>query len=184
MIVRTLDTFTDFASATGSACTRETLDLCFPSPARTILTEEGILVTEHPAEPLRVNQANPTLTTPRPVDKAPEAPVQGAVKHDAGKARWDLLPPELMEQTALVLGFGATKYGNRNWEKGMAWGRPFAALMRHMWAWWRQENGGKDAETGYSHLAHAAACLAFLIAYEQRQAGDDDRPVSLDRKAA
>lgn len=96
-------------------------------------------------------------------------------KDDYDKPRWDLLPPELMEETAKVLGFGAAKYGARNWEKGMSWGRPFAALMRHMWAWWRKENGGIDKETGYSHLAHAACCLAFLIAYEKRGIGKDDR---------
>ena len=142
---------------------------------QTIRTEEGIDVTYR--EPVRSQDPRVLVLDDALVQ------AQGAVKHDDGKPRWDLLPPELMEQTALVLGFGAHKYGNRNWEKGMSWGRPFAALMRHMWAWWRQENGGKDAETGYSHLAHAACCLAFLIAYEQRQTGEDDRPVAQDRKA-
>lgn len=157
MTIRTMDTFTDFAARQ---------EACFPGSAsvapRTFRTEEGITVTE----------------------AAPAGVPAVAVKHDDGKARWDLLPPELMEQTALVLAFGAGKYGNRNWEKGMSWGRPFAALMRHMWAWWRQENGGKDAETGYSHLAHAACCLAFLIAYEARQTGEDDRPAATGRIAA
>lgn len=96
------------------------------------------------------------------------------VKHDEGKLTYHLLPPELLEQTALVLEFGAKKYAERNWEKGMSWHRPFSALMRHMWAWWRGEVA--DPETGYSHLAHAACCLAFLISYEQRGIGVDDRP--------
>ncbi len=108
------------------------------------------------------------VTTPSPVGEG--------VKHDAGKARWDLLPPELMEETAKVLAFGAAKYGARNWEKGFSWGRAFAALMRHLWDWWRGANGGRDEETGLSHLAHAAANLAFLIAFEKRQVGQDDRP--------
>jgi len=104
--------------------------------------------------------------------------VTSAVKHDQGKLPWDLLPPELMEETARVLYFGAVtkNYGARNWEKGMRWGRCYAALMRHMWAWWRRQNGGLDKESGFSHLAHAACCLAFLIAYEQRRIGEDDRP--------
>ena len=96
-------------------------------------------------------------------------------KDDQSKARHDLLPPELAEKVALVLAFGAEKYGERNWEKGMKWGRPFAALMRHMWAWWRRD--GNDPETGMSHLWHAACCIAFLIAYEERGTGSDDRPV-------
>lgn len=95
-------------------------------------------------------------------------------KLDDGKARMDLLPPEFLFATADILAFGAGKYGDRNWEKGMSWGRVFAALMRHMWAWWRKE--AHDPETGKSHLWHAACCIAFLIAYEQRQSGTDDRP--------
>lgn len=95
-------------------------------------------------------------------------------KDDADKVRMELLPPEFLTATATVLTFGAKKYNDRNWENGMKWSRVFGALMRHMWDWWR---GTKyDAETGYSHLWHAACCLAFLIAYEQRETGEDDRP--------
>ena len=96
------------------------------------------------------------------------------VKYDADKPRYDLIPPELLEETAIVLTYGAVKYSERNWEAGMAWHRPFGALMRHMWAWWRGEDN--DPETGYSHLAHAACCIAFLISYERRGIGDDNRP--------
>lgn len=95
-------------------------------------------------------------------------------KDDHGKLPYHLLPPELMEGIAAVLEFGALKYSPRNWEAGMAWSRPFAALMRHMWAWWRGEKA--DTETGMSHLWHAGCCLAFLIAYERRRIGTDDRP--------
>ena len=48
-----------------------------------------------------------------------------AVKHDAEKPPYDLLAPEYLEATSEVLGFGAKKYGSRNWEFGMAWSRPF-----------------------------------------------------------
>jgi hypothetical protein len=95
------------------------------------------------------------------------------VKSDDGKARYDLLPPEMLEQAAQVLAYGALKYNDNNWAKGASWGRYFSAMMRHMWAWWRGENN--DPETGYSHLAHAACCLGFLMAYQQRNIGEDDR---------
>ena len=95
-------------------------------------------------------------------------------KFDEDKIRYDLLPPEFLHGTADILTFGAKKYSARNWEAGMAWSRPFGALMRHMWAWWGGEH--KDQETGKSHLWHAACCLAFLIAYEERSLGEDDRP--------
>jgi|TARA_R110000868_G_scaffold178785_5_gene418634 hypothetical protein len=97
-------------------------------------------------------------------------------KFDREKTRYDLLPPELLEGTAQILTFGANKYGDRNWELGMSWGRPFGALMRHMWAWWRGE--ANDPETGKSHLWHASCCIAFLMAYENRGIGTDDRPKS------
>jgi len=98
----------------------------------------------------------------------------GGQKFDSDKLRYDLLPPELLEEVARVLAFGAEKYSARNWELGMQWSRPFGAMMRHMWAWWGGED--KDPETGYSHLAHAACCIAFLVAYERGNAGEDDRP--------
>lgn len=72
--------------------------------------------------------------------------------------------------------------GERNWEQGMSWGRVFAALMRHMWAWWRGED--KDPETGESHLWHAGCCIAFLIAYEARGVGTDDRYKAEDPPSA
>lgn len=94
-------------------------------------------------------------------------------KDDQDKVRYELLPPEFLEATASILTFGAKKYGSRNWEKGMKWSRPFGALMRHMWAWWRCDP--YDTETRKSHLWHAACCLAFLISYEMRRIGEDDR---------
>lgn len=94
-------------------------------------------------------------------------------KDDSDKLRYDLIPPETLEALAWILTFGAKKYGDRNWEKGMKWGRPFAALMRHMWAWWGGYN--LDPETGKSHLWHALACLAFLVTFEERGIGTDDR---------
>jgi hypothetical protein len=115
------------------------------------------------------------IGTPKDVfeREAAREPLKEGRKDDSSKVRYDLIPPELLEATAQVLTFGAAKYTQRNWEQGMAWGRPFGALMRHMWAWWRGEE--KDPETGMSHLWHAACCIAFLVAYEQRNIGTDDR---------
>lgn len=101
-------------------------------------------------------------------------PLERAVKFDDDKPRYDLIPPEMLEAAAHVLSYGAKKYAPRNWELGMPWGRVFAALMRHMWTWWRGEDN--DAETGFSHLDHALCCLIFLVAYRERKTGQDDRP--------
>lgn len=104
-------------------------------------------------------------------------------KDDSDKDRFELLPPEPLFGIARVLTFGAKKYDDRNWEKGMRWGRVFGALMRHLWAWWGGKGpttksflfGELDGETSFSHLWHAGCCLFFLIAYEERGIGEDDR---------
>ncbi len=95
-------------------------------------------------------------------------------KDDTGKVRMELIPPEIKVALGTILGFGATKYDDRNWEKGMDWSRCYGALERHMTAWWSGENS--DAETGESHLWHALCCISFLVAYERRGVGKDDRP--------
>ena len=104
------------------------------------------------------------------------SPTSEGRKDDSGKPRLELIPPELVAAVGAILTFGAKKYDDRNWEKGMSWGRVFGALMRHLWAWWSR--GGADPETGQSHLWHAACCISFLIAYEARATGTDDRPTS------
>lgn len=95
-------------------------------------------------------------------------------KHDAGKVRMELLPPEFLNAVAEIITFGAEKYAPRDWEQGMDYGRVYGALQRHLNAWWSGQD--TDDETGKSHLWHAGACLAFLITYEQRGVGKDDRP--------
>lgn len=96
------------------------------------------------------------------------------VKFDKGKLRMDLLPPDVLEALAQILTEGAVKYGAYNWSKGMAWSRPYAALLRHLIAWWSGQD--TDPESGHSHLWHVLTNAAFLVAYEQRGIGEDDRP--------
>lgn len=105
-------------------------------------------------------------------------------KDDTNKLPIHLVPPEIIFASAYILKFGADKYGERNWEKGMSWSRVFSACMRHMWAWWggsqgSTENfvfGSLDDETERSHLWHALCCVIFLVTYEERKVGEDDRP--------
>lgn len=110
---------------------------------------------------------------------------KAGAKLDTGKVRIELFPAEALLGPSRVLTFGASKYSDRNWELGIAWGRVFGALMRHMWAWWQGKGptsksflfGELDGETNFSHLWHAGCCIAFLIAYEERNMYQfDDRP--------
>lgn len=104
-------------------------------------------------------------------------PAKKGVKFDHGKTRFDLLPPEGVEAVAVILTNGATKYGDRNWEQGMDWSRPFGACLRHLFAWWGGEK--LDRDSGKSHLWHAACNIFFLITYEKRNIGKDDRVIQV-----
>ena len=97
-----------------------------------------------------------------------------AAKNDKGKNRLDLLPVRPILDVGKVLTFGAQKYGGRNWEKGFAWSRPYAAALRHLFAWWGGET--YDKETGLNHLAHAMCEIMFLLEFSYTHVEMDDRP--------
>lgn len=82
-------------------------------------------------------------------------------KNDLGKLRWDLVQPLILQEYVKVLTEGAKKYAPNNWRKVEdARNRYFAALLRHIWAWWLGERD--DPEWGLHHLAHAMCCVTFL----------------------
>ena len=95
------------------------------------------------------------------------------LKYDGDKPSLALIPSEALLEIAKVLDFGAGKYTADNWRRGFKYRRVISAAMRHILAW----NSGEDvdAETGLSHLAHAACCLSFLITFEKTGTGVDDR---------
>jgi hypothetical protein len=94
-------------------------------------------------------------------------------KYDTGKVSgWQLVPA--LEMIVRVLHYGAEKYtvrdesgavvsdGAHNWNKVPEGRRRYLdALMRHAWAYVRGEEN--DPESGLPHLAHAGACILFLL---------------------
>lgn len=95
-------------------------------------------------------------------------------KDDGGKLRFDLVPPDALDELVRVYSVGAARYGDRNWERGISFGRIFAACMRHLWAFWRGQE--KDPDDGIHHLAHAAWNCLTLLSYRLRgMATFDDR---------
>nr|BDD47795.1 hypothetical protein 13 [Deltaproteobacteria bacterium] len=88
---------------------------------------------------------------------------------------FQLLPAAALEDVVKVFTYGAGKYDPRNWESGIAWGRVFGAVMRHLWAFWRGEDA--DPETGLPHLAHAVAGCLFLLTFMRTHKELDDRSV-------
>src|SRR3990172_7443049 len=101
-----------------------------------------------------------------PPPSRPDPLFQGGLKYDGDKLHYNLIPPELLEELAKVLTYGANKYAPRNWEKGISRDRLFAALQRHLWSYWGGER--VDVESGLDHLSHAACCIAFLITLHKR----------------
>ena len=96
------------------------------------------------------------------------------VKHDSEKLRYDLLPPHAVEQVVEVLTYGANKYVDRNYEKGMEISRVFAATQRHLNAYWRGQD--LDEESALPHIAHAITDLMILLEIERLHPELDDRP--------
>jgi hypothetical protein len=96
-----------------------------------------------------------------------------AIKYDSQKPRMDLLPLDVLEGVAEVLQFGATKYGDYNFAKGMKYSRLLAATLRHISSFQRGED--IDKESGLLHLNHAICSLIFLSFYEKYKTGEDDR---------
>lgn len=105
----------------------------------------------------------------------------GGKKFDVGKARYDLIPPEPLQEIAKVFTMGAAKYGDRNWEEGIDYGRIFAAMQRHAWAWWRGEQ--TDQEDGQHHLSSVAWCAMVLMQYEKTRPTFDNRPGAGEKDA-
>lgn len=51
-------------------------------------------------------------------------------------ARFDLIPVGPLTALAEHYGVGASKYADNQWRKGYEWSKTYAALMRHLTAWW------------------------------------------------
>lgn len=91
--------------------------------------------------------------------------VTDGLKHDGGKLRLDLVPPELIEAVGAVVTHGAEKYGENSWRR-VEPKRYRAALMRHVVAWLRDPHG-LDADSGLPHLWHVVCNGAFLCALDK-----------------
>ena len=100
--------------------------------------------------------------------------MQDNLKFDHGKLRLDLVPTDGILALAQVLTSGAEKYGERGWEKGMAWSRVYNSAMRHLLAFWGGED--IDAESGLPHVQHALWNCAALAWYKEHCQDKDDRP--------
>ena len=94
-------------------------------------------------------------------------------KFDDGKLRMSLVPHKALQERLKVLEHGAKKYGEHNWRKvGDAKTRYYDAAHRHLAAYFSGE--AIDPESGFSHLAHAACSIDFLLELELGAASGGD----------
>lgn len=81
--------------------------------------------------------------------------------------RFDLIPVEALTKLATHYGIGAEKYDDNQWRKGYEWSKSYAALQRHLTAFWGGED--IDPETGSPHMAavawHAFTLMTFMDEY-------------------
>ena len=96
------------------------------------------------------------------------------IKHDLGKVRMDLIPVKPLLYVGKAFTHGAIEYGDRNWEKGLKWSRPYAAIQRHVLAFWDGED--LDPKSGLPHLAHLIAEAMFILEFMETHPELDDRP--------
>lgn len=104
-----------------------------------------------------------TLEDNKPVIQEPKE----ALRFDAGKSNWSLMPFEAVEEINKVLEFGANKYAAWNFASngGMKYSRIINSCLRHIFAYMRGQD--LDPESGLSHLAHAGCNILFLLYYSK-----------------
>lgn len=120
-------------------------------------------------------------TTPRLITDIPLASTEVRVtdattggQKGSKEVRMDLVPVLPLTELARLYGRGASKYEDRNWERGYAWHLSYAALLRHVTQWWGGEN--RDPEMGVSHMACVAFHAFALAQFEVTHPELDDRP--------
>jgi hypothetical protein len=84
------------------------------------------------------------------------------LRFNSGKLRWGLMHYKSMEPLVRVLMFGAEKYDDNNWMKGLNKREILECMQRHLAALLDGEN--MDKESGLPHIGHIM-CNAMFYSY-------------------
>lgn len=91
-----------------------------------------------------------------------------------GKLRWSLLHMPSLEGAVRVLEFGANKYDDYNWTKGLSVRESSESLLRHMYSFlYKSEDN--DEESGMSHIDHIIVNAMFIKYMMNNRPDLDDR---------
>lgn len=99
--------------------------------------------------------------------------MEGGTKNDSEKPSLAFIPAKAVYGIGQAFTYGAKKYADWNYKKGLRATRLASALLRHVFAWLGGEDN--DKESGLSHLYHAGACICMLIDAVERKPELDDR---------
>ncbi len=87
-------------------------------------------------------------------------------RYNSDKPRVELLVPEAMEETAKVWAFGANKYSDHNWKKGLKVLGILGCILRHTFKIMKGED--IDEESKCMHAAHIICNASMLIYFFKR----------------
>ena len=128
-----------------------------------------------------VEQPSEKLISGSTADYSPVAsnePFVEGKKFDDHSTRYDLLPPDALEEIAKVLTWGSFKYDDENWRKVPdAKRRYFAASQRHSWKYKRGEQ--LDDEHSLHHLAASITNLMFILQLELEELDTPERQAKI-----
>ena len=92
-------------------------------------------------------------------------------RYNKGKLRWSLVDFKSLEDMVKVLEFGASKYEDFNWTKGLKTTEICESLLRHLFAYLDGED--VDKESNCSHVGHIL-CNAMFLNYMTKNKPDFD----------
>lgn len=84
------------------------------------------------------------------------------LRFNTGKLRWGLVHYKSLEPLVRVLMFGADKYDDNNWKKGLDQREILECMQRHLAA--LMDGESIDAESNLPHIGHIL-CNAMFYSY-------------------
>ena len=110
--------------------------------------------------------------TPAPEDIDAMKKKEKATRHNEGKKRWSLVHYKSLDPLVEVLEFGAEKYGEFNWQKGLDKKEILESMMRHLAALIDGEQN--DKESGLHHIGHIMCNAMFYEYFNNKYYPDGD----------
>ena len=83
-------------------------------------------------------------------------------RKNEGKLKWSLVSWRALEPMVRVLMFGAAKYDDHNWKKGLKYTEICESLQRHLNSFIDGEDN--DQESKLTHVGHIL-CNAMFLSY-------------------